>query len=77
MQHAHDAGHDVATLTRALVHEEPLGDLPAQDLRYRLVTRVQPDMSTDPSPASSVSLGAAQDRRSVTSERGRPTVPRR
>jgi DNA primase catalytic core len=77
MQHAHDAGHDVATLTRALVHEEPLGDLPAQDLRYWLVTRVQPDMSTDPSPASSVSLGAAQDRRSVTSERGRPTVPRR
>jgi len=60
MQHAHDDGQDVATLTRALVHEEPLGDLPAQDLRYRLVTRVQPDMSTDPS--RQLGQPTAQDR---------------
>jgi len=78
MQHAHDAGHDVAALTRALVHQQPLGDLPAQDLRYRLITRVQPDMPTEsPSPASSGSLGAAHDRRANTGEREPTTVPRR
>ena len=40
MQQAHEAGHDVARLTRQLVDGAPLNDLPAQDLRYRIVSNV-------------------------------------
>ena len=37
LQHAKDAGHDVTALTRRLVADSPLGEMPAQELRYRLV----------------------------------------
>jgi len=37
LQAANDAGHDVPALTRRLVAHAPLGDVPAQELRYRLV----------------------------------------
>jgi DNA primase catalytic core len=40
MQTVHDQGHDVAAITRSLVTTTPLNDLPAQDLRYRLVAHV-------------------------------------
>jgi DNA primase len=39
MQRIDDQGHDVAALTRA-VTRTPLNDLPAQDLRYRLVAHL-------------------------------------
>jgi len=35
-QQLHEAGHDLPELTHALVTEVPLGERPAQDLRYRL-----------------------------------------
>ena len=37
LQHANDAGHDVTALTQRLVADSPLGEMPAQELRYRLV----------------------------------------
>jgi len=40
LQNAHDAGHDVPDLTRQLIAHSPLGQVPAQDLRYRLVTEL-------------------------------------
>ena len=42
MQAVHDQGHDVAAITRSLVTTTPLNDLPAQDLRYRLVAHLGP-----------------------------------
>jgi DNA primase catalytic core len=39
MQKVHDQGHDVAAITRGLM-TTPLNDLPAQDLRYRLVAHL-------------------------------------
>jgi DNA primase len=39
MQNIDDQGHDVAAITRA-VTRTPLNDLPAQDLRYRLVAHL-------------------------------------
>src|SRR5450759_985315 len=65
MQDAHSQGHDVATATRTLVAEEPLGELPAQDLRYRLVARLDVDIDDPPqvpSPTGS-STGAAEQRK--------------
>jgi len=65
IQDAHSEGHDVATAARALVAEEPLGELPAQDLRYRLVARLDVDIDDSPlgsSPAGS-STSAAQERK--------------
>jgi hypothetical protein len=40
MQTVHNQGHDVAAITRSLVTTTPLNDLPAQDLRYRLVAHL-------------------------------------
>jgi DNA primase catalytic core len=48
MQQVHDQGHDVAAITRSLVTTAPLNDLPAQDLRYRLVAHL--DFGVDPHP---------------------------
>jgi DNA primase catalytic core, N-terminal domain/Toprim-like len=40
IQQVHDQGHDAATITRELITATPLNDLPAQDLRYRLVAHL-------------------------------------
>jgi DNA primase len=48
MQRIHDQGHDVAAVTRGVVTTAPLNDLPAQDLRYRLVAHL--DLGVDPRP---------------------------
>jgi DNA primase catalytic core len=49
MQKVDDQGHDVAAITRAMTRT-PLNDLPAQDLRYRLVAHL--DLGVDlPRPA--------------------------
>ena len=47
IQQIHDAGHDVAALSHQLVAQAPLGENPAQDLRYRLVGYL-PDAQQDP-----------------------------
>ncbi|WKN46642.1 MobF family relaxase [Nocardioides sp. Arc9.136] len=41
LQQAHEQGHDVSATTRAIVTEKPLGDSPARDLRYRILSRLQ------------------------------------
>jgi hypothetical protein len=48
LQTANDAGHDVPTLTRRLVTHAPLGQVPAQELRYRLVATL-PETAQPPS----------------------------
>jgi DNA primase len=76
MQNAHSQGHDVATTTRTLVAEEPLGELPAQDLRYRLVARLDLDIDIDASPRGvntpDSSPGAAQERKQPAPADPRP-----
>ena len=79
MQDAHAQGHDVAAVGRALVGQSPLGELPAHDLRYRLVARF--DVDTDqpqpqPRPAWS-SVGASRERKEPTALPSRHTGRRR
>ncbi|MGK2875318.1 MAG: AAA family ATPase [Nocardioides sp.] len=74
LQQAHEHGHDVGAATRAIVAEKPLGDSPARDLRYRIVSRLEIPIDTDEStPAPTASQGAARDRQDVN----RPRPPRR
>ena len=63
-----------------LVAEKPLGDSPARDLRYRVMSRLElPIADTGAgSPASTTSQGAARDRQDVNRPRPpRPGAPRR
>ena len=65
MHDAHSEGHDIAAAARTVVAAKPLGALPAQDLRYRLVALLHLDVDAPPrrpSPAGS-STGAALERR--------------
>src|SRR3546814_19704483 len=74
LQQAHEQGHDVGAATRGLVAEKPLGDSPARDLRYRIVSRFE--IPIDPgegTPAPPQSQGAARDRHDLN----RPRPPRR
>jgi DNA primase catalytic core len=74
LQQAHEHGHDVGAATRAIVAEKPLGDSPARDLRYRVVSRLEISIDADEStPAPTASQGAARDRHDVN----RPRPPRR
>ena len=52
MQQVHDQGHDVAAVTRSLVTTAPLDDLPAQDLRYRLVAHLNLGVDPHPNPVA-------------------------
>jgi len=79
MQDAHSQGHDVSAAARTLVAEEPFGELPAQDLRYRLVARL--DLNLDdppqvPSPSDS-STGKAQERKQTSPAAAPPPGRRR
>jgi DNA primase catalytic core len=79
MQDAHSQGHDVATATRTLVAEEPQGELPAQDLRYRLVTRLDVDIDASPQGTNQTdsSPGTAQERKQPAPAGRRPPGRRR
>ncbi|HZI98263.1 MAG TPA: MobF family relaxase, partial [Actinomycetales bacterium] len=77
MQDAHNQGHDVAAVARHLVAEVHLGELPAQDLRYRLVSRLDVDVDVPHTPAQTTEPGAAQERREQAQARSRPTSQRR
>lgn len=69
LQIAHRAGHDLTSLPQQLAADAPLGKMPAQDLRYRLVTALpQPP---DPSPADV----ARNDHTSASAARGRGRHP--
>ena len=54
LQRAHDAGHGLPELTQRLVTHSPLGQMPAQDLRYRLVAEL-------PEPSDPHTVDAGQD----------------
>ena len=80
LQQAHEQGHDVDAATRGLVAEKPLGDSPARDLRYRVMSRLELaiDDTGAGSPPSTTSQGAARDRQDVNRPRPpRPGTPRR
>ncbi|GAA5122405.1 hypothetical protein GCM10023339_40750 [Alloalcanivorax gelatiniphagus] len=65
LQQAHEHGHDVNAATRVLVDEAPLGDEPARDLRYRLVSSIGIGVSADEASGQDASpfTGAAQEQR--------------
>jgi DNA primase len=74
LHEAHEQGHDVDAATRGLVAEKPLGDSPARDLRYRIVSRLELPIDTGEGiPAPTRSQGAARDRQDVNG----PRPPRR
>ncbi|KQZ72192.1 MobF family relaxase [Nocardioides sp. Root151] len=78
LQEAHEQGHDVGAATRGLVAEKPLGDSPARDLRYRIVSRLELPIDGEGAPAPTPSQGAARDRQDVNRPRPpRPGTPRR
>ena len=75
LQEAHDQGHDITAAARALVDEAPLGDRPARDLRYRLVSRI--DLTIDTSevpggPTSPTRSGAERERHRHRRDSGAP-----
>ncbi|WP_457255964.1 MobF family relaxase [Pedococcus sp. P5_B7] len=75
MQLAHQDGHNVAATVRRLVENEPLSDLPAQDLRYRLVAALPLDIAAAPrSPIADQPSRAAraQERRTPGKPSPRP-----
>lgn len=78
LQDAHDQGNDVATATRDLIAEQPLGDQPARDLRYRLVSRLDLtlDAGEQPIVSPATSVGAARERQQSV-ERAEPGHGRR
>ncbi|WP_246371241.1 MobF family relaxase [Nocardioides pelophilus] len=55
LQEAHEQGHDVGAATRGLVAEKPLGDGPARDLRYRIVSRLLLPVDSYPATDAAVS----------------------
>ncbi|GAA3519159.1 MobF family relaxase [Nocardioides daeguensis] len=70
LQQAHEQGHDVGAATRAIVTEKPLGDSPARDLRYRIVSRLEIPIDTgEGTPAPTTAPGAARDRQDINSPR--------
>ena len=79
LHQGHLDGHDVAALARRLVAQEPLGQLPAQDLCYRLVTSLPagPEQYEQP-PTRTARSGAEQQRRDPSLRARTPgTGPRR
>ena len=79
LHQGHLEGHDVASLTRRLVAQEPLGEHPAQDLRYRLAVNLPAgaDLPGDP-PAQPIRGGAKEQRRNPTPQGRDPAArPRR
>ena len=73
LQQAHEQGHDVGAATRAIVTEKPLGDSPARDLRYRIVSRLEIPIDSEGTSAPAESQGAARARQDTN----RPRPPRR
>jgi DNA primase catalytic core len=80
MQKIHDQGHDVVALTRAMTRT-PLNDLPAQDLRYRLVAHLDLGVdlarpAVDTSSAKSTTPAGSR-RQAAPSFLARPPTPPR
>ncbi|CCI54082.1 MAG: toprim domain-containing protein [Tetrasphaera jenkinsii] len=81
MQLAHNDGHDVPATVRRLVEDEPLADLPAQDLRYRLVATLPIDVAPSAPPTLPARPPVAgkehADRALKSTRRPGPRPPRR
>ncbi|MQW77312.1 relaxase domain-containing protein [Nocardioides sp. dk4132] len=80
LQRAHEHGHDVVASTRAIVTETPLGDSPARDLRYRIVSRLgMPIDATPPldNPATRQPEGERYPWPSPPTDRRMPPTSRR
>jgi hypothetical protein len=80
MQEVHDQGHDVAAITRRLSTATPLNDLPAQDLRYRLVAHLglsfdvpRPPVDT---PTAKTTTHPGPHRKALATTRTPQTPPR-
>ncbi|MDQ3527230.1 MAG: toprim domain-containing protein, partial [Actinomycetota bacterium] len=78
MQHLHDEGHDVQTLARASITDEPLAPTrPAQALRYRLAVIDPPAQGTPAVQTGSRATRRDEDHRIVALGQDRPGgVPR-
>ncbi|WP_338752261.1 MobF family relaxase [Janibacter alittae] len=71
-------GHDITTIASQLVADQPLGDRPAQDLRYRLAATIPADAPSPPEPRDrEVASGAQHERRNPTSRPAPSSAPRR
>lgn len=80
MLHQADAdGHDIATIARQLVADQPLGERPAQDLRYRLAATIPPEAFSAPAThdRGTASPGAEQERRNPVPRPAPSSGPRR
>jgi hypothetical protein len=79
LQAGHNQGHDITAATRAVVKDGPLGALPAQDLRYRLLAKL--DLPLDePPPRAPQPPTPAGTKRTPTAHQISPTptpTPRR
>jgi hypothetical protein len=73
LQQAHEHGHDVRASTRAIVAQTPLGESPARDLRYRIVSRLElPIDATSP-----LDIPAMRQPREAHHPSSSPTIGRR
>ncbi|MDN5745171.1 MAG: transfer protein Tra, partial [Nocardioidaceae bacterium] len=71
-------GHDITTIARQLVADQPLGDRPAQDLRYRLAATIPAEAPSPPATRDrEVTPGAQHERRNPTSRPVSSSGPRR
>ena len=68
LQTGHNHGHDMAAATRTILNEAPLGQLPAQDLRYRLLAHL--DIPIEEPPPS-----AAKTHPTIRPEKREPHQP--
>ena len=77
MQSSHNHGHDIAAITKHLVATNPLNDLPAQDLRYRLAAQL--DLRADPHPPQTTTQDTARAarRRALALAASTTPAPRR
>lgn len=71
-------GHDITTIARQLVADQPLGDRPAQDLRYRLAATIPAETPSPQAPRDrEVTSGAQNERRNPASRPAPSSAPRR
>ncbi|MEO3939318.1 MobF family relaxase [Dermatophilaceae bacterium Soc4.6] len=69
-------GYDVTVICHRLVAASPLGHLPAQDLRYRLIAELPLDLGPPTSPTASASPRPRPTSKSSVAERERRADPR-
>ncbi|MGL5823386.1 MAG: MobF family relaxase [Nocardioides sp.] len=76
LQQGHDQGHDIRGIMQAVVAAAPLGERPAQDLRYRLIPRLDTDKSGNQPATSSRDDHGPRRPEYVRAQPNRPGPPR-